>query len=108
MLRPDFEFYESPKARARRLDEEIRRFTEEQFAVLDQFARNPRVIVDGSAGTGKTLLAVEQARRSASAGRRVLLLCFNRALAKWLAEEAEGTTVLTHPRVHAAPRRRRP
>ncbi len=89
-LRGDFEFYESPKARARRLDEEIRRFTEEQFAVLDQFARNPRVIVDGSAGTGKTLLAVEQARRSASAGRRVLLLCFNRALAKWLAEEAGG------------------
>ena len=89
-LRGDFEFYESPKARARRLDDEIRRFTEEQFAVLDQFARNPRVIVDGSAGTGKTLLAVEQARRSASAGRRVLLLCFNRALAKWLAEEAEG------------------
>ncbi len=95
VLRPDFEFYESPKARARRLDEEVKRYTEEQFAVLDQFARNPRVIVDGSAGTGKTVLAIEEARRSASAGRRVLLLCFNRALAKWLEEEAEGTTVFT-------------
>jgi len=95
LLRPDFEFYESPKARARRLDEEIRRYTEEQFAVLDQLARNPRVIVDGPAGTGKTLLAVEQARRSVAAGRRVLLLCFNRPLSKWLAEEAQGTTVLT-------------
>ncbi len=106
-LRGDFEFYESPKARARRLDEEVRRFTEEQFAVLDQFARNPRVIVDGSAGTGKTVLAIEQARRSVAAGRRVLLLCFNRPLAKWLAEETReaddagkpggtaGTTVLT-------------
>lgn len=76
-LRGDFEFYESPKVRARRVDEEIRHYTEEQFAVLDQFARNPRVIVDGSAGTGKTVLAIEQARRSVSAGRRVLLLCFN-------------------------------
>jgi hypothetical protein len=95
VLRPDFEFYESPKARARRLDEEIRRYTEEQFAVLDQLARNPRVIVDGPAGTGKTVLAIEQARRSAGAGHRVLLLCFNRPLSKWLAAEAEGTTVLT-------------
>ncbi|HQG04572.1 MAG TPA: NERD domain-containing protein, partial [Thermoleophilia bacterium] len=58
LLRPDFEFYESSKARACRLDEDIRRYTEEQFAVLDQLARNPRVIVDGPAGTGKTLLAV--------------------------------------------------
>lgn len=95
VLRPDFEFYESPRVRARRLDEEIRRYTEEQFAVLDQLARNPRVIVDGPAGTGKTVLAVEQARRSVGAGHRVLLLCFNRPLFRWLAEEAEGTTVLT-------------
>lgn len=95
VLRPDFEFYESPKARARRLDEEIKRYTEEQFAALDQFQRNPRVIVSGPAGTGKTLLAVEQARRTSAAGRRVLLLCFNRPLSKWLAAEAEGTTVLT-------------
>lgn len=95
VLRPDFEFYESPRVRARRLDEEIRRYTEEQFAVLDQLARNPRVIVDGPAGTGKTVLAIEQARRSVGAGHRVLLLCFNRPLSKWLAAEAEGTTVLT-------------
>ena len=95
VLRPDFEFYESPKARVRRVDEEIKRYTEEQLAALDQFQRNPRVIVNGPAGTGKTLLAIEQARRIRAAGRRVLLLCFNRPLSKWLAAEAEGTTVLT-------------
>jgi hypothetical protein len=90
VLRPDFEFFESPKDRARRADAEIRHYTEEQFVALDQLRRNERVILSGPAGTGKTLLAIEQARRSAAAGRRVLLLCFNRPLGTWLAEQVAG------------------
>jgi hypothetical protein len=86
-VRPDFEFYESPKARARRIDEEVRRYTEEQFTALDAMERNPRVIFDGPAGTGKTLLAIEAARRAVAAGRRVLFLCFNIPLRLWLADQ---------------------
>ncbi len=89
VLRGDFEFFESPKSRARRLDDEVRRYTEEQFEALDTIDANPRVVFDGPAGTGKTLLAVEAARRGAVAGRRVLLLCFNRPLGRWLQEETE-------------------
>ena len=88
-LRGDFEFFESPKSRARRLDDEVRRYTEEQFEALDTIDANPRVVFDGPAGTGKTLLAVEAARRGAVAGRRVLLLCFNRPLGRWLQEETQ-------------------
>jgi hypothetical protein len=86
-LRPDFEFYESPKARAKRIDEEIRHYTEQQFEALDHMRRMPRVIFDGPAGTGKTLLALEAARRSHAAGKSVLLLCFNRALGEWLRDQ---------------------
>jgi hypothetical protein len=86
-LRPDFEFYESPKARARRIDEEIRHYTEEQFAALDHMRAMSRVVFDGQAGTGKTLLALEAARRSHAAGRSVLLLCFNRPLMEWLSDQ---------------------
>ena len=86
-LRPDFEFFESPKSRVRRLDEEIKHFTEEQFEALDQIDANPRIVFDGPAGTGKTLLAIEAARRAAAAGRRVLLLCFNRPLGSWLRDQ---------------------
>ena len=100
VLRHDFEFYESPKARAARIDEEIRHYTESQFEALDHMRRMPRVVFDGPAGTGKTLLAIEAARRARAAGRRALLLCFNRPLAEWLREQTAGlcdaTTVSDH------------
>ncbi len=100
VLRHDFEFYESPKARGRRIDEEIRHYTESQFEALDHMRRTPRVVFDGPAGTGKTLLAIEAARRARSDGRRALLLCFNRPLAEWLREQTAGlcdaTTVSDH------------
>ena len=44
---------------------------------------------DGGAGTGKTLLALEFARREASSGRKVLLVCFNKLLGQWLASKRE-------------------
>ena len=87
ILRPDFEFFESPKSRRLRLDEEIRHYTEEQFEALEAIDANPRLVFDGPAGTGKTLIAIEAARRAVSRGRRVLLLCFNRPLGRWLQDE---------------------
>jgi hypothetical protein len=105
VLRHDFEFYESPKARAARIDEEIRRYTETQFEALDHMRRMPRVVFDGPAGTGKTLLAIEAARRARAAGRRALLLCFNRPLAEWLKEQTAGlcdTTTVSDHMVRAA------
>jgi hypothetical protein len=94
-LRGDFEFFESPKSRARRVDDEIRRFTEEQFEALETIDANPRVVFDGPAGTGKTMLAVEAARRGVTAGRRVLLLCCNRPLGRWLADETQDLLPVT-------------
>jgi len=90
VLRPDFEFFESPKSRQLRLDEEVRHYTEEQFEALEAIDANPRLVFDGPAGAGKTLLAIEAARRAVSRGRRVLLLCFNRPLGRWLQEETAG------------------
>lgn len=62
--------------------------TTEQFSVLDNLARNRRVLVTGAAGTGKTMLALEKARRLAHSGARTLLTCFNRPLADYLARSA--------------------
>jgi superfamily I DNA/RNA helicase len=51
-------------------------------------------VIYGAAGTGKTVLAIERARRLAGEGHRVLLTCYNRPLGDHLAlelEEHEGT-----------------
>ena len=86
-LRSEIECYISPKARIAQQIDEARRYTEEQFRVLDQLSENPRLLVDGLAGTGKTMLAIESARRAVGSGRKVLFLCFNTLLSEWLVEE---------------------
>jgi DNA helicase IV len=50
---------------------------------LDQIEENRRGIVYGPAGTGKTLLAIEQAKKSVAAGKKVALLCFNNSIGEW-------------------------
>ena len=90
VLRPDFEVFQSPRARRRLASAELKRYTEEEFAALDAMVRNPRVVFEGPAGTGKTLLAIESARRAAASGKRTLLVCFNRLLGGWLRGETEG------------------
>lgn len=81
---------------AARVDEEraaLVRLTEEQIRTLDALESMPRLAIEGAAGTGKTLLAAEKARRLAASGQRVLLLCFNRPLADHLAKQADGYDV---------------
>ncbi len=66
----------------------IIQLTEAQQATLSGLFENPRVLVEGVAGSGKTLLALEAAVSRAAAGERVGLLCYNRQLATWLQERA--------------------
>jgi len=87
ILRPNFEFYESPASRSEQIQTELKYYTSEQYEVLDSMQDNNRVAFIGPAGTGKTLLAIESARRGIYAGRKVLLICFNRLLGNWLQEQ---------------------
>jgi hypothetical protein len=67
----------------RRNEETFLRLTEQQYALLDFLGGRRRVAIDGAAGLGKTLLALEQCRRLARQGFRVLFTCYNKALAAW-------------------------
>ena len=89
LLRPNFEYFESPESRAKRREYELKLYTEEQYQALDAMESNPRVIFSGPAGTGKTLLAIELARRKSIIGKKVLFLCFNRLLGEWLQQETQ-------------------
>jgi hypothetical protein len=73
-----------------RREEEIEKLLrEQQKPVLQLAALNDRVIVSGGAGTGKTLIAMEVARRAAEKGRRVALLCYNQLIGNWMQQKME-------------------
>jgi len=61
-------------------EEKLLRLDREQFSALSRIIENNIVIVKGHAGTGKTVLACELARKEAALNRNVLLLCFTDAL----------------------------
>src|SRR5262249_44196797 len=61
--------------------------TRDQEAFLRFAANHPRAAVEGVAGSGKTILALAQAQRFACAGKRTLLVCYNRPLADWLRQQ---------------------
>ena len=64
-----------------------------QLLALGILSESPRVVVEGGAGTGKTLLATEFAARSAESGSHVLLLCVSRPLAEHLTHRLSGCGV---------------
>jgi DNA polymerase III delta prime subunit len=90
MLRPDFEYTVIGMDEDELLEQSIRRFTEEQFHALDMLEENRRVLFKGPAGTGKTLLAIEAARRMVRAGGSVVLLCHNALLGSWLRQQTDS------------------
>ena len=58
--------------------------TEHQAVILDAIRLLTLVEVRGGAGSGKTFLAMEQARRLAQRGQRVALVCYSHGLASYL------------------------
>ncbi|MCI0634661.1 MAG: AAA family ATPase [Actinobacteria bacterium] len=75
-----------------RFDEEDRKIVEltsDQAWVLAFVAHRRRAAVTGPAGSGKTMLAIALAKRLATAGKRTLLVCFNRRLGEYLRESVE-------------------
>ena len=92
-LRPDFELIVAKGVSIGRIEEKLLRLTQEQYARLDELEANPRCLFEGAAGTGKTLLALEYARRASGNGSRVALFCFNRLLGEWLHEQTKGAGV---------------
>jgi hypothetical protein len=92
-LAPDFDLVPTLRARVHEVEEELVRLTERQKELLDGLVETPRVIVKGGAGTGKTLLACEEAIRLAREGRRTLYLCYGSRLAEHVGRALAGSNV---------------
>lgn len=66
---------------------EFNRLTKEQAYLLDYLEEQQVAVIQGGAGTGKTMLAIEKARRLQQNGKKVLFLCFNRLLLQFLRDK---------------------
>lgn len=103
-LRGDFNFVPSLGTVVERTEQEIVRLTRQQLDALDAVAENPRLLLSGGAGTGKTLLCMEHARKLAEEGKRVLYVCFNHNLAYYLQQYVARNPVNGDFSVEAFPR----
>ena len=64
----------------------VEKLTREQVFILDVLQDNPNTLILGASGSGKTVVAVEQAVRLKKEGKRVGLMCYNIGLASYLKE----------------------
>lgn len=85
-LRPDADFSVDVDAQARRSRMRLERICGQHVRVLERLDANRRVVVTGSAGTGKTRLVVAWAIRALNRGERVLVACYNDPLGDALAD----------------------
>ena len=78
------------------LDEEVQliQLTHDQTMLLRRFGRDRRVVAAGCAGSGKTVLAIEQAKwLKREKGLEVAFVCFNRKLAEHLRQREQGSGI---------------
>jgi len=100
-LRGDFMRVRSAKERLAEFDSQVKTYTEEQFGVLESIDLNERSLVQGSAGTGKTMIAIESAIRAAAEGKKVFLTCYNRIIGEWMQKQLEGWSNITVSSLHS-------
>lgn len=67
--------------------EKLLELTENQALAFRGLFANRQLLVEGVAGSGKTLLAVERAMAFARQDIRCLFVCYNKELAQWLREQ---------------------
>ncbi|MFV2081530.1 MAG: NERD domain-containing protein [bacterium] len=101
LLAPVFELKQPIHPELHEDEQEIIRLTEEQFGLLDLLSGQRRVAISGGAGTGKTMLAMEKARRLAAEGFRTLLTCYNRPLADYMNQTLGKNENLTVMNFHS-------
>lgn len=89
ILRGDFEIDYTEINRINDTEAVIEEYTKEQFSLLDFVKYNNRCLIQGSAGTGKTVMAMELLRRKAEQGVQVGLFCFNNQLGDKLFNSSE-------------------
>jgi hypothetical protein len=83
-LRPDFDMIPSISGTIDDVIHTVVRLTNEQFEVLDGIEENDRILCTGGAGTGKSFLAIETARRETAKGKNTIIACHSSTFASFI------------------------
>ena len=83
-LAPVFEYGASISDKINIAERRIFSLTEDQCRLLNFLGDRKRVLVEGCAGSGKTVMALKKARQFSHEGKKVLLLVYNRLIAEKL------------------------
>lgn len=86
-LAPHFHLVRDINSKKEENDYSFIRMTKEQNNLLDYMIEERKVSVQGVAGSGKTMIAIEAAKRLANKGEKVLFACFNSQLYHYLKEK---------------------
>lgn len=86
VLAPSFNLISLQQIEQERNKNVFKRMLREQVALLNYLEEQNNAIVNGLAGTGKTVMAVEKARRHSERDEKVLFLCYNAFLNEHLRE----------------------
>lgn len=101
MLAPTVNMTASLSLSLKQQEKDLIQLTAEQQQMFTMAQSNTKLLVNGGAGTGKTLLAIEDAKFQATQGRKTLLLCFNNLLAEFLVSAVQDESLITAASFHS-------
>lgn len=87
ILRGDFGYSQSLSSELKSTEKILIKLTKEQKEILDSMSENKRIIIKGTGGTGKTVLLYEKALELSALGKKVIFVCYNKVLSKYLNEK---------------------
>lgn len=90
-IRPEFDRVPPLVRRAGLVYDNVIELTRDQYRYLDQLLAQRHNIVEGGAGSGKSFLAVEAAKRLSAENLNVLFLCRSPVFARFISEKLKNT-----------------
>jgi len=100
LLMPYCEYGTSLTDRIGQVERRVFALTQNQCELLDFISQHRHALIEGCAGSGKTVMAVKKARELANQGKSVLLLAFNRMISEQLSREVSDLTNVTAVNYH--------
>lgn len=94
VLAPNFSLISLKEIEIEHTKNVFKRMLKEQITLLNYLEEQNNAIINGLAGTGKTVMAIEKAKLHSEKGEKVLFLCYNTFLKEYL------KCTYAHPYIH--------